>query len=507
MSKTRNKASRYGQLSEAFLKYLRRYLRGFKKETELVQLALTEMILQAPSKYRAHDKYEGCATFSASDLTKKFGRDKFNLINGRLKIFNVIEDDLGRQEWSKRLGYTKAYMLQEQVSSLTDKFLKGNNRRLTRLLNEYGDISPMPSTAVASRRTDGQPRVGFRARVETAVPVNQEILKKLIIAIQAKLYSIEKGYYQEGLFHSEPNPDYLRSILHEARLILGLSRNRLHPGVLIHRYKQAHSGRLYAQGINLQNTYRVIRQACMAGHYDYDIENCHYSILEQMAQRHDYQCVSVHHYLGNKKSVRQGLADALNLTVDQAKQCLIALIYGARFSVRDEDAIPTIVGGIEKARQLYRHTFFRALKTDISGAQSAILNGWPVSRQTIKNERNLTIDIRKASPSQQLAHLMQGVESMALDAMHQIYSDEIVLLQHDGFTATNKLDTGRLEAAILEKTGYRMEVSTTGRIAANLDAALTQHPANNHLKNIVEPMLARVSTKPLSVNTCVLYVS
>ena len=80
----------------------------------------------------------------------------------------------------------------------------------------------------------------------------------------------------------------------------------------------------------------------MAGLYDIDIENCHYAILAQMAASHGYQCTEVLAYLANKKQVRESLAAEFGISVRQAKDALIALIYGAKFSVRATDALPKI---------------------------------------------------------------------------------------------------------------------------------------------------------------------
>ena len=78
-------------------------------------------------------------------------------------------------------------------------------------------------------------------------------------------------------------------------------------------------------------------------------------------------------------------------------------------------------------------------------------------------------ELQKPSPAQILAHLLQGIEAKMLGAVRQIYGDKILLLQHDGFASLVKLDTGKMEQAILTATGYKMAIEES-RIA--LDAGL-----------------------------------
>lgn len=221
----------------------------------------------------------------------------------------------------------------------------------------------------------------------------------------------------------------------------------------------------------------------MAGLYDIDIENCHYSILAQMAAAQGYQCTEINDYLANKEKVRDSLAAEFGISTEQAKQALIALIYGAKFSGRAEDALPMIFNSTQLAKKIYLHPKFLALRDDIEGARAVVLKAQEVSRRTIKNCRGLTIRMDESNERQQLAHLLQGVEATALEAVYRLYPKEIVLLQHDGFTSTKPLDTERIEAAMLEATGYRLEVEQKV-IQVNLAKAFDDHPgdANNQIE-------------------------
>jgi hypothetical protein len=216
------------------------------------------------------------------------------------------------------------------------------------------------------------------------------------------------------------------------------------------------------------------------GLYEYEFENCHYTILHQLAARHGLECPAIAHYLKNKRPVRQQIVDDIGLSVDEAKKCLIALIYGARYSHRDEDAIPAAIGKAA-ALQLYKHPLFNALKEDVANAGTHIIGKWPRKRKSFINDfgKGLLEDGREAqgnlkelpkpSPAQILAHLLQGIEAKMLGAVRQIYGDKILLLQHDGFASSVKLDTSKMKQAILTATGYTMAIEES-KIA--LDAGL-----------------------------------
>ncbi len=480
--KPKHHADRYAQLSKAFLVHLRRYLPGFAGVPRPVQVALLSMIMQAPNKYREHSHNEGWASFNYQELERKFGRNGFKGINDRLRVFDV--DD--KCHWGPSTGtYTRSYMLTSQVTDLRTKFLKNVHRRTnTALMTEAGEITrSLPKQAQEAKLSDGQTsRSGFKAPIVTAVPVNQDRLRKLMLGIEATMYAYERGFIQELLFGVPADPQYLEELWAEAAQLIQASKNTVQPGAVIHRYRQSESGRLYARNLNLQNAYTPVRKAALLGMYDYDIENCHYSILSQMAGKIKHQCGAIHEYLDKKNPIRLELAHEFGLTIEQVKQSLIALIYGAKHPARSKDSLAKILGGVDLAKRFADHPIVSGLKQDIAQARGAILKVEKRSRGTIKNLRGLTMRVEIGSNGQMLnyrqllSHLLQGVESVALEAMHAVEPASIVLLQHDGFTSTKLLDTRRLEQAIEDKTGYRLEVALAGMVVPDLDGAGRKHP-------------------------------
>lgn len=473
-------ANRYEQFDEAFLRYLGRYLPGFKSHAKDVRLALCGMIYEAPTRYRAHSHHEGYSRFTWQELEHSFGRKGFTGINQNLGLFEVLQD-AGREDWSVVEGRTKAYMLTEKASEIRANFLKGCFRRKpTKLLTQDGkELQTLPASAMMAKnrnRPNENRRVFKNLPVSTLVPVNLVQVKKLMVNIEARLLAHDAGFIQGELLSEVPDTKFLKSLHQDAAMIVTKARSAHWPGFVMHRYFEIESGRVYADGVgNLQNCYRVLREAAMAGLYDIDIENCHYSILAQMAASSGYQCTEVLHYLDNKKAVRESLAAEFSISTRQAKDALIALIYGAKFSVRADDALPKIFNSTKLAALIYKHPRFEALQQDITGARQAVLARHPITNRTIKNCAGLVMRLDGSNDRQQLAHLLQGVEVVALEAAYRLYPKEIVLLQHDGFAATCQLDTKRIEQAMLEATGYRLEVEQKA-IQVNLGDAFDAHP-------------------------------
>lgn len=477
-------ANRYEQYSANFLRFLERYLQGFKQEPVDVRRALCVMIFEAPTRHRAHSHHEGYSRFGFQELEQSFGRTGFAAINDRLGLFEVLQE-VNRDDWSMVEGRTKAYKLTEKVAAIHEKFLNGSLKRgATRLMTQDGKyLQSPPASAMMAKNQDGQNRRGFQnLPVKPLVPVNLVQLKKLIVDIEARLLAHEAGFGQSEMFSGMPDIAFLKALRQNTQMIFAKARHAEWHGYVVHRYFETESGRVYAKGdANLQNCYRVLREAAMAGLYDIDIENCHYSILAQMAASHGYQCTAIQSYLDNKEPLRKGIAAGFGISVQQAKDALIALIYGAKFSSRAKDALPRIFNGdVALAGRIYLYPKFMALRDDIAGARAVILKAQEVSRRTITNCRGLTMRLDGSNVRQQLAHLLQGVEVTALESAYRLYPNEIVLLQHDGFAATRPLDTERIEKAMLEATGYTLKIEQKV-IQVNLAAAFDGHPeaANN----------------------------
>ena len=226
------------------------------------------------------------------------------------------------------------------------------------------------------------------------------------------------------------------------------------------RYREAPSGRLYScDHANLQNAPRPIRHALLEGQYDYDIENCHFTLFSQLAYKYGYKATGINYYLRNKTKIRESLADALGLAdVTPVKESLLAIIYGAKETRYWDAAIPKNLGQ-QGAELFFALPVVEAIIKDVEIGTEIIIENQPVNqRGNIKNAMGKNIHSSERS-AKVMAHLLQGIEAKILQIARGMFASKISLLQHDGFTCYEKIDRKRLEAAIKKELGYVVKYS------------------------------------------------
>jgi hypothetical protein len=463
--------TRDAYISDAFRNHLVSELPGFSDLDVNAQTRFSFMILQSVSRYRQHSQMSGWASFSYVELAENFGREKFNQLNSKLKIFEVVDD------WSKIESRTKPYKLTASVEALRLAFYANPPIAPTKLLSGKGEVRhKLPRNALTAKRitvagTEAT-RVGWSAAsVRSKVPVNVVELRKLELEILHKIATADCGGKSGAsldLVNAGFVLDAIRTVLHHAN-------NTIAPDCVIHKYSQSNSGRMYGQGINLQSVNRQVRYAALDGMWDYDIENCHYSILQQMVRSAGSHCSIIDDYLNRKVTIRNELAVNLGLTTRQVKEVLLAMVYGAAFSDDPRLAIPAIVRSAQAAKALYENAFFKSLAADVAKASMVVLKMHKPFRGGLRNACGLVMRTAGKKARHKLSHLLQGVESLALEAAHNLCADKILLLQHDGFTATTpNLDLVAIEAAIFDATGYRLKLSVSGPLKASANDALFQ---------------------------------
>jgi hypothetical protein len=436
---------------------------GFRDQTKPVQMALTRLAWSGTDKRRAHCYFEGFSTFHYLELWEEFGRGKFDGVNRATGFFDVTPN------WHYERKQTKGYKLSPLVQRSMDEYLHTRWRKPAALL--YGDgltLRTLPK-AVASKDMGGITTKAWRnARKLNKTRVNLDELGKLRKLLEERLKDLNAGRIQMSLFHTWEDPQRIQRALDVIAKINRMARTDVvGHGYVSHRYVESQSGRLYAKGMNLQTVPTLIKQVALQGLWEYDFHNCHYAILAQMADRSGIPCEAMKHYLENKSGLRKHIAEAAGISIEQTKMCLLAIMYGARLAERPENAIPEEIGQ-DAAQRLYGVTEFTRIYDDIKRVRRAVLKAWPTSGNGwMKNDFGKGIRVT-VSPEKRLAHLIQGVEAKALAAVIEVYPDDIVLLQHDGFAAHRRLDVGVIEAAVWESTGYRLAVEES-RIQADLD--------------------------------------
>lgn len=456
------------------VKHLGETIPDFAKERIEFQWALASMLWRGGNKRKQHDHFDGAMSFGYQELDRIFGRRQFTAINDRLRFFKESNT------WSMSEHWTKGYWLSDLLRESWEKYLRQKWQSLTQLLMANGASLKTLPAAVACKDMKGVTTTAWASAAQlNLVPVKLETLLRLRAWLNRIRDRLQAGFPPAGLSRYvelsviDRLADFASKIIRLAKIDISGD------GYIAQSYVAAHSGRLYAQGISLQTAPTLIKQAALVGLWEYDFSNCHFAILMQMAEACGYQCQAIAGYLADKDATRQSIAEQAGISMAQAKKCLLAMMYGARVSEWHENAIPQEIGQ-DRARRLYTVQQFNAIKEDIAKARTLILKSW---KRTASGR--LTNAYGKSAsaadtPAQKMAHLIQGVEAMALKAAIDMYPKQIVLLQHDGFAATQKLDRNAITQAVYEATGYRLELEEK-RIRVDIKTQFEKYRIHNEI--------------------------
>lgn len=433
----------------AFVRMLRKHSPALKQERVEVQQAIAYLVWVSPSYSREHKELEGYMSITYQELDSHFGRGEFKALNERLGIFSVTPN------WWSEQSATKGYKLKTDLKEAVAKYLAGWRRRSkgsNALVGMDGKQLHAIPQAVACKDMKGiTAKAWNRAAVKNLVPVDMPRLIQYYKALERMLDDPQADiFYSRNMKTVQYNLDIIGRLME-------LAKDHEGQRCVTQRYIEVESGRLYGKNINLQTVPKEVKQVALHGLWEYDFSNCHYSILHQLAAQNGIECLTVGHYLQNKKQVRSQIVDEVGIAEGDAKTCLIALIYGARFSTYYKAAIPKVVGK-KAADKLYLHPLFVALHDDVTKAREGIISQWPRSRLRLQNAYGKWISEKDKDESQILAHLLQGIEAKMLEAVRKLYPNEILLLQHDGFASSVRLDMNKMVLAVEEATGYRMKI-------------------------------------------------
>jgi hypothetical protein len=485
-------ATRHETVPEDLLMHLQKTIPGFKREADSCQHALARMVWMGRTKRRRHPHFEGAMSFGYEELEDWFGRGQFTAINDRLGFFRVSDNWLFKLEGGVRTddNFTKGYWFTDLVQASRDKYFDRRWRKETRLLFIEGQILKAQKTlpgAFASTDTKGKAtrisRAAKGSRELRHVPVDLETLGRLRKWLTGIKREWLAGRAPHDLVTQYPSLVVIERLYELTSQVIRMAKTDVAGhGYIAQQYTESPSGRWYANGVNLQNSSSLIKEAALAGLWEYDFSNCHFDIIKQMAAEYGYECKAIADYLADKKPTRQAIADQAGISVDQAKVCLLAVMYGARASTWHENAIPEEIGK-EAATRLYKVALFNGIVKDVARARAVILKKWPrTANGSLTNAYGKAIS-GTDKRARQLAHLIQGAEAKALMVAIDMHPNDLVLLQHDGFVATRKLYVPAITKAVLQATGYLLALEES-QIQVNPDAQFLKNRIKTDSINI-----------------------
>lgn len=472
--------------------HLQKTIPGFKREADSCQHALARMVWMGRTKRRRHPHFEGAMSFGYEELEDWFGRGQFTAINDRLGFFRVSDNWLFKLEGGVRTddNFTKGYWFTDLVQASRDKYFDRRWRKETRLLFIEGQILKAQKTlpgAFASTDTKGKAtrisRAAKGSRELRHVPVDLETLGRLRKWLTGIKREWLAGRAPHDLVTQYPSLVVIERLYELTSQVIRMAKTDVAGhGYIAQQYTESPSGRWYANGVNLQNSSSLIKEAALAGLWEYDFSNCHFDIIKQMAAEYGYECKAIADYLADKKPTRQAIADQAGISVDQAKVCLLAVMYGARASTWHENSIPEEIGK-EAATRLYKVAAFNGIVKDVARARAVILKKWPrTANGSLTNAYGKAIS-GTDKRARQLAHLIQGAEAKALMVAIDMHPNDLVLLQHDGFVATRKLYVPAITKAVLQATGYLLALEES-QIQVNPDAQFLKNRIKTDSINI-----------------------
>lgn len=441
--------------------HLRANIAGFDAERSEDQCMLAKMLWHSGSKLRAHREFEGAMSFSHVELGEAFGKGKFKTINERIGMFRVSTNWQSGLNPGRLTPQTKAYWLSDAARNARWTYFLRDRPPATRVLMLSGAAMRTLPKAVASKDGRGVTTVAWKeARTQNNVKVDLKRLWFLHGALNGQIkhphLRADWRTGKDGIDRNDnfPTTAMLERLLEATAQIIDMSMTDVAgEGYCPHWYTESASGRLYAKGINLQTAPSLVKQAALAGLWEYDFSNCHFSILSQMAEQHGYKCHAIAGYLANKTEIRQVIAAEVGILQSQVKGCLLMLLYGAKVSTWHKNAIPKAIGEAA-AKKLFAAPLFTSISNDVAQARRAVLAGAKrTPRGEVVNACGKTL-VGMAKPAEELAHLLQGVEAKALQTVLSEYPKELVLLQHDGFVASSQLSASSISARVAEATGY-----------------------------------------------------
>ena len=483
------KSARHGVIPSSLTSYLSASSAVFSGLPLKQQAAIAVYMFSHDSKRYQHSEIEDAQCLFWEDLHRVF-RGTWHQVNAALGHWFEPVGKYGP-------GKARPWKLSDAAYSLLEGWAF-TDYVLCKLIDFEGRPVRKPRTAISQMTADGKSKSRFRGLpVQAYVPIDGDNLFKLIKACHAWQQGkpVPDGFqwaYNE--WNGREAADGRRKAAPRAREVLLTASRMLHIAAasaardfaVPTTYAEAESGRLYPDGLSLASCVKEVKRAALVGCWEYDGANMHWQLLYQLAKRaaaargDSIDLPEIEKYLQTKPFYRKRIADKAGLItsygktqgIAKAKEVLIALIYGAALKPKGKDddnkgRIHEIVGDqhIDALRKEVT-----PLWSDLLKARAIVLEYYRAKSRKVHRSAKLVNDAgRTFSPApkttnlkaKELAHILQGMESEILRACIEYAGDSVVLLQHDGFTTSTRLDINGLQEAIREHTGLMIEMEET----------------------------------------------
>jgi hypothetical protein len=195
--------------------------------------------------------------------------------------------------------------------------------------------------------------------------------------------------------------------------------------------------------------------------HQYDIESCAITLIHQHSQMlddpMDLYLFNLRRYLKERKQVRTELANEAEITYEQSKEIINALLMGAQLGHnQDSDIYKMLNGDVAQIEFLKQHQYLRGLRDDIKTCWDYIKVTISPRYITDKNNKQRKLPIS----NKQKAYLYFDLERKVLNVIRD-YLDRTNnkhFLEHDGFTCEKEIDVEELSKWVKINTGFNINL-------------------------------------------------
>lgn len=191
--------------------------------------------------------------------------------------------------------------------------------------------------------------------------------------------------------------------------------------------------------------------------HQYDIECCAPTLIHQYSQQlddpMDLYLFNLRKYLKDRKQVRTELAIEAEITYEQSKEIINALLMGAQLGHNpDSDIYKLLNGDKAQIEFLKQHIFLRGLRDDIKTIWDYIKPTLTQRYITDKNNKQRRLPISTKQKSNLYFDLERRVLNVIRDYLDR--TDNKYFLEHDGFVSENQVDIEELSKWVKLNTGF-----------------------------------------------------
>jgi len=435
--------------------------------------------------YYKHNIWEEYTSVSYKTLQNWFGRDYH-------KTTDILLDYT--EDWSHNDKITRGWKLNERCRIVFDEYFirevrqKETNKLLGldgRVLKTWPRQGIITSTNRDGRRLRKEEKMEHNINNTTSVNFNN--IQRCIDVIReikdtGKIGSENLNKYTKPFLSKEMNVEKLTEIRNSLTDLRDIADSEALPkGKVYQIYYQGDSGRLYTTGnTSIQQMNNIIRPIVMGGlgYWDYDVENCHFTLMKHIAEYYGYKKLdSVEDYIANKSKIRDRLMKLLVEEKYIIKKILLSILYGSSKGIRKGNAVTDLIGR-NKQEILNGDTFIDGLYNDIKGLTEFIINKThddkhkhPYLKLYGKNKLYYENILRKKiyvvgeggkkTPNRNiLAHILQGLEFKIIDVMMSKVGQDMKVLIHDGFILQRFVEHKELTEIVKEKLGIELKLQS-----------------------------------------------